>query len=170
VFCVAGGGSGTAQLRGEGPARHGAEVVPLERLLSSACRIRSPAFCSPPPPPAMMQVDALCPRRDSGRPHEARVVAQLLTLLDGAAGVQPAHPTPLPPPSTTSAPGVAPPTAGAAGGGQDAGGQGAPGRVVVLAATNRPSALDPALRRPGRLEREVAVPVPDEAARADILR
>lgn len=35
------------------------------------------------------ELDALCPRRSSGRPHEARVVAQLLTLLDGAAGTQP---------------------------------------------------------------------------------
>ena len=32
-----------------------------------------------------LQVDALCPRRDGQRPHETRVVAQLLTLLDGAA-------------------------------------------------------------------------------------
>ena len=31
------------------------------------------------------QVDALCPRRDGGRSHDSRVVAQLLTLLDGAA-------------------------------------------------------------------------------------
>lgn len=31
------------------------------------------------------EVDALCPRRSSGHAHEARVVAQLLTLLDGAA-------------------------------------------------------------------------------------
>lgn len=66
-------------------------------------------------------VDALAPRRDAHRPHEARVVAQLLTLLDGAAA--------------------------------------ASGRLTVVAATSRPNALDPALRRPGRLDREIAVPV-----------
>ncbi len=36
------------------------------------------------PLPRLLQADALCPRRDGTRPHEARVVAQLLTLLDGA--------------------------------------------------------------------------------------
>jgi cell division protease FtsH len=41
--------------------------------------------------------------------------------------------------------------------------------VVVLAATNRPDALDPALRRPGRFDREVVVPLPDRAERAAIL-
>jgi cell division protease FtsH len=46
---------------------------------------------------------------------------------------------------------------------QDAGG------VVVLAATNRPDALDPALRRPGRFDREVIVPLPGRAERAAIL-
>ena len=43
-------------------------------------------------------------------------------------------------------------------------------RVVVLATTNRPQALDAALRRPGRLDREVEVGVPNEGARAAILR
>ncbi|MBY4573844.1 ATPase [Gordonia paraffinivorans] len=42
--------------------------------------------------------------------------------------------------------------------------------VVVLGATNRPDLIDPALLRPGRLERLVFVPPPDAAARADILR
>ena len=41
--------------------------------------------------------------------------------------------------------------------------------VVVLAATNRPDALDPALRRPGRFDREVIVPLPGRAERAAIL-
>jgi cell division protease FtsH len=41
--------------------------------------------------------------------------------------------------------------------------------VVVLAATNRPDALDPALRRPGRFDRQVLVPLPDRAERAAIL-
>ncbi len=43
------------------------------------------------------------------------------------------------------------------------------GGVVVLAATNRPDALDPALRRPGRFDREVTVPLPDRAERRAIL-
>ncbi|WP_049937972.1 AAA family ATPase [Haloplanus natans] len=43
------------------------------------------------------------------------------------------------------------------------------GEVVVLAATNRRDGVDPALLRPGRIERQVAVPLPDEAARASIL-
>jgi cell division protease FtsH len=43
------------------------------------------------------------------------------------------------------------------------------GGVVVLAATNRPDALDPALRRPGRFDRQVAVPLPGRAERAAIL-
>ena len=34
------------------------------------------------------------------------------------------------------------------------------GRLTIIAATNRPNAIDPALRRPGRLDREVLVPVP----------
>ena len=41
--------------------------------------------------------------------------------------------------------------------------------VVVLAATNRPDALDPALRRPGRFDREVVVPLPDRSERRAIL-
>lgn len=71
-------------------------------------------------------------------------MAQLLTLLDGAAAVD--------------------------GSAADAAGRGQQGRLVVVAATNRPNALDPALRRPGRLDREVAISVPDAAQRADILR
>src|SRR4029077_6079161 len=43
------------------------------------------------------------------------------------------------------------------------------GGVVVLAATNRPDALDPALRRPGRFARERAVALPDRAEGAAIL-
>ncbi|KAL6754073.1 P-loop containing nucleoside triphosphate hydrolase protein [Haematococcus lacustris] len=43
------------------------------------------------------------------------------------------------------------------------------GRLVVVAATNRPNSLDPALRRPGRLDREVVVSVPSPADRAAIL-
>ncbi|KAJ8440688.1 hypothetical protein Cgig2_005419 [Carnegiea gigantea] len=43
------------------------------------------------------------------------------------------------------------------------------GHVLVIGATNRPDALDPALRRPGRFDREIALGVPDENARLEIL-
>ena len=41
--------------------------------------------------------------------------------------------------------------------------------VIVMAATNRPAALDSALTRPGRFDRMVVVPLPDVQGRADIL-
>ena len=41
--------------------------------------------------------------------------------------------------------------------------------VIVLAATNRPDAIDPALRRPGRFDREIVFPIPDRFARREIL-
>ncbi len=44
------------------------------------------------------------------------------------------------------------------------------GRVVVIAATNRPNALDPALRRPGRFDREIEIGVPDRQGRLEILQ
>lgn len=44
------------------------------------------------------------------------------------------------------------------------------GRVKVIMATNRPDTLDPALLRPGRLDRKVEIPLPNEQARLDILK
>lgn len=41
--------------------------------------------------------------------------------------------------------------------------------VIVIAATNIPNALDPALRRPGRFDREIGIPIPDRHGRLDIL-
>ncbi len=41
--------------------------------------------------------------------------------------------------------------------------------VIVIGATNIPNALDPALRRPGRFDREIAIPIPDRPGRLDIL-
>ena len=44
------------------------------------------------------------------------------------------------------------------------------GRVIIIAATNRPNALDPALRRPGRFDREIEIRVPDKFGRLEILQ
>jgi AAA family ATPase len=103
------------------------------------------------------EIDALCPKRSGGGGGavgggalEARLVATLLTLMDGLGG-------------------------GTEGGGTEGGGTTGGGgstavpRIVVLGATNRPHALDPAVRRPGRFDRELRVGVPDEKGRAHIL-
>ena len=77
------------------------------------------------------EIDALAPKRDqSFGDLEKRVVAQLLTLMDGLEDL---------------------------------------GQVIVIGATNRPNALDPALRRPGRFDREIEIPVPDQLGRREIL-
>lgn len=77
------------------------------------------------------EIDAIAPRRDLVQGEvEKRVVAQLLTLMDGLSPR---------------------------------------GQVIVLAATNLPQVLDPALRRPGRFDREVAIGIPDRASREAIL-
>ena len=44
------------------------------------------------------------------------------------------------------------------------------GKVIVIAATNRPNAIDPALRRPGRFDREIEIKVPDKKGRQEILQ
>ena len=79
------------------------------------------------------EIDAIAPKREemSGdRQVERRVVAQLLTLMDGLKSR---------------------------------------GNVMVVAATNIPNTLDPALRRPGRFDREIALSVPDREGREEIL-
>jgi transitional endoplasmic reticulum ATPase len=77
------------------------------------------------------EIDAIAPKREEVVGEvEKRVVAQLLTLMDGLAER---------------------------------------GRVIVIGATNRPDALDPALRRPGRFDREIEIPPPDKKARREIL-
>jgi transitional endoplasmic reticulum ATPase len=77
------------------------------------------------------EIDSIAPKRGqvSGE-AEKRLVAQLLTLMDGLEPRQ---------------------------------------NLVVIAATNRPEALDEALRRPGRFDREIVVGVPDDAGRREIL-
>ncbi|MFB6124374.1 MAG: CDC48 family AAA ATPase [Halanaeroarchaeum sp.] len=76
------------------------------------------------------EIDAVAPRREDGGDMESRVVAQLLSLLDGLESR---------------------------------------GEVVVIGATNRVDAIDPALRRPGRFDREVEIGVPDTHGRREIL-
>ncbi len=44
------------------------------------------------------------------------------------------------------------------------------GKVVVIGATNRPNALDPAIRRPGRFDREIELPIPNKEGRLEILQ
>ncbi|XP_041652881.1 ATPase family protein 2 homolog isoform X2 [Cheilinus undulatus] len=81
------------------------------------------------------ELDALCPKREGAQNEvEKRVVASLLTLMDGI------------------------------------GSEGHSGQLLVLGATNRPHALDPALRRPGRFDKELEVGVPGAVERADILQ
>ena len=77
------------------------------------------------------EIDSIAPKRGqvSGE-AEKRLVAQLLTLMDG---IEPRQ------------------------------------NLVVIAATNRPEALDEALRRPGRFDREIVVGVPDQNGRREIL-
>ncbi len=77
------------------------------------------------------ELDAIAPKREevSGE-VERRIVAQLLTLMDGLK---------------------------------------ARGQVVVIGATNRPDALDGALRRPGRFDREIEIGVPDKDGRKEVL-
>ncbi|NMW32884.1 CDC48 family AAA ATPase [Altererythrobacter sp. RZ02] len=77
------------------------------------------------------EIDSIAPKRDRV-PGEAekRLVAQLLTLMDGLE---------------------------------------ARANLVVIAATNRPDAIDEALRRPGRFDREIVIGVPDEKGRREIL-
>uniref|UniRef100_A0A8C3IN43 vesicle-fusing ATPase n=1 Tax=Chrysemys picta bellii TaxID=8478 RepID=A0A8C3IN43_CHRPI len=81
------------------------------------------------------ELDALCPKREGAQNEvEKRVVASLLTLMDGI-------------------------------GSEDGAGQ-----LLVLGATNRPHALDAALRRPGRFDKEIEIGVPNAQDRFDILR
>lgn len=77
------------------------------------------------------EIDSLAPKRERVEGEvEKRVVAQLLSLMDGLASR---------------------------------------GDVIVMAATNRPNSLDPALRRPGRFDREIVIGIPNARARRDIL-
>ena len=78
------------------------------------------------------ELDSIAPKREDVTGEvERRVVAQLLTMMDGLE---------------------------------------ARGQVIVIAATNRVDSVDPALRRPGRFDREIEIGVPDEVGRKEILQ
>ncbi|CAD6890309.1 unnamed protein product [Tilletia controversa] len=132
---------------------HGETEQRLRAVFAEAKR-RSPCVI------VIDEIDALAPRRDEGSGErgagqsgagevERRTVATLLTLLDGVEQ-----------PGSSSKAKVA---------GMGAATVETP-RVVVIAATNRPNAIDPALRRPGRLDREIEVGIPNADNRAAILR
>ncbi|KAJ2613977.1 hypothetical protein H4S08_001941 [Coemansia sp. RSA 1365] len=79
------------------------------------------------------EIDSIAPKRQPGAQgsnDSSRLVAQLLTLMDGLESR---------------------------------------GRLVVIGATNLPNVLDPALRRPGRFDREIRIDVPNQIARKEIL-
>lgn len=108
------------------------------------------------------ELDAVGGRRggsggSGGNDERDQTLNQLLTEMDGfdsAVGIKPD--VSFSSPSSPSSPAAAPSRSSSAG-------------VLLLAATNRPEVLDPALVRPGRLSRRVAVPLPDEAGRAALL-
>ncbi|EPQ54885.1 AAA-domain-containing protein [Gloeophyllum trabeum ATCC 11539] len=112
-------------------AYHGETESKLRAVFADA-RAKAPCIV------VLDEVDALCPRREdsAGGEVEKRVVATLLTIMDGIEGED------------------------------DEDG----GRVVVVATTNRPNAIDPALRRPGRFDREIEIGIPDAEARSSILK
>lgn len=87
------------------------------------------------------EIDAIAPKREDLKQSEQRIVAQLLTCMDECHK----------PKSESES--------------DDA----KSGYVIVIGATNRPDAIDPALRRPGRFDREIVLGVPDENARFEIL-
>jgi len=97
-----------------------------------------------------------------GNDERDQTLNQLLTEMDGfdsAVGIRPGAAAAGA--TAPRAPGALAPLAAAA--------PSSATGVLLLAATNRPEVLDPALVRPGRLSRRVAVPLPDEAGRAAVL-
>jgi len=104
--------------------RYGETEASLRRLFSEAVQ-SSPAVI------VIDEIDAIAPSRGaSGAQADARIVTQILSLLDGLVALD---------------------------------------GIVVLCTTNRIEAVDPALRRPGRLDREIFVGSPDERGRERIL-
>jgi len=115
------------------------------------------------------EIDALAPRRESAqREMERRVVAQLLTCMDSADAPSPRDRENGAGEEEDTADGMSnhePDARGANGSHLE----NARLHVSVIAATNRPDGLDPALRRAGRFDREVLVGVPTASCRAAML-
>ena len=108
----------------------------------------SKAYRTPPSIVFIDEIDAIASKRENlNREMERRIVTQLMTCMDESNRlVQPAD-----------------------GDKESETSDHKPGYVLVIGVTNRPDAVDPALRRPGRFDHEIALGVPDESARADIL-
>jgi transitional endoplasmic reticulum ATPase len=105
---------------------YGASEQQLRKVFETA-KAKAPAIIF------IDEIDAIAPKRDAlagDKQVERRIVATLLTLMDGLAGR---------------------------------------GEVMVIAATNLPDNIDPALRRPGRFDREIRISPPDRPGRAEIL-
>src|SRR5579863_3704556 len=104
---------------------YGESEAKLREVFEEAAR-RAPAILF------IDEIDAVAPKRaEVSGEVEKRVVAQLLSLMDGFVSR---------------------------------------GQVIVIGATNIPKVLDPALRRPGRFDREIEIGVPNSQARLQILR
>ena len=104
---------------------YGESEAKLREVFEEAAR-RAPAILF------IDEIDAVAPKRaEVSGEVEKRVVAQLLSLMDGFV---------------------------------------ARGQVIVIGATNIPEVLDPALRRPGRFDREIEIGVPNTQARLQILK
>ena len=102
------------------------------------------------------EIDAITGKREQAqREMERRIVAQLLTEMDN---LQPKRRRAVAPPAAVDDEGEAEMH------------DEAHKLVIVIGATNRPDSLDPALRRAGRFDREIALHLPDEKAREEILR
>ncbi|KAK4705011.1 AAA family ATPase, partial [Phenoliferia sp. Uapishka_3] len=131
-------------------AYHGETEARLREVFAEAKR-KSPAVI------VIDEVDALAPNREEGGEVERRVVATLLMLMDGLDDKE--EPTKVEGPDESD--------------GDDEGEEPRvveKPRVVVIAATNRPNAIDPALRRPGRFDKEIEIGVPDASSRLSILK
>uniref|UniRef100_A0ACB8E5T0 Uncharacterized protein n=1 Tax=Sphaerodactylus townsendi TaxID=933632 RepID=A0ACB8E5T0_9SAUR len=115
-----------------GPVVYGSRPGESEENLRRAFEQASEMSAEGPTVLFIDEIDSLCPKREcSNNAPENRLVAQLLTLIDGIGGRS---------------------------------------KMVIVAATNRPDALDPALRRPGRIDREIIIGTPTLSQRKSILQ
>ncbi|CAN4112669.1 unnamed protein product [Withania somnifera] len=106
------------------------------------------------------EIDAIASKRENlQREMERRIVTQLMTCMDESHRLV----------KPDDAEGTALPTDKRKSKTKSEESNGEPGYVLVIGATNRPDAIDPALRRPGRFDREIVLGIPDENARVQIL-